>query len=258
MICCTRVTIHSDPCKQLLHSTLTFAQLPTPASKVAGQVLRGLSRCRKSSSATCLQQLSELFVQIRKSPQDQCLAGFESWCPGETRSLRYGAPICWGEDVWFIGDAPKSAPKTRTTLPPRSLWVRVPVARRYARSSARPAGGGELHSSALPWRGPQTQQPAPQPCGRSVPARTLRCGAVGFRPLISNLKNRFLILTVRKFGSPRRSGSEIAQAFDPPSPFVLAGRAGALTEKVAARPHSPGSEQSWAPNHLAPSFTLST
>lgn len=124
-------------------------------------------------------------TQTKKPVRPMSYGLLVSWCPGETRSLRYGAPICWGEDVWFIGDAPKSAPKTRTTLPPRSLWVRVPVARRYARSSARPAGGGELHSSALPWRGPQTQQPAPQPCGRSVPARTLRCGAVGFRPLIS-------------------------------------------------------------------------
>ncbi len=45
--------------------------------------------------------------------------------------------------------------------------------------------------------------------------------AVRFRPLISNLKNRFLILTARKFGSPRRSGSQIAQGFDPPSPLCL-------------------------------------
>jgi len=33
MICCTRVTIHSDPCKQFVHSTLTFAQLPTPPAR---------------------------------------------------------------------------------------------------------------------------------------------------------------------------------------------------------------------------------
>ncbi len=81
MICCTRVTIHSDPCKQLVHSTLTFTQLPTPANKVAGQVLRGLSRCWKSSSATCSQQLPKLFARIRKSPQDTMSCGLRIVVP---------------------------------------------------------------------------------------------------------------------------------------------------------------------------------